>query len=367
MADRGLINDTPFAVQELYLSDEHGRDLLAVVIKATYAVTSEHRLVLLEEQPPIDVAGTYEGEPGVSSLRFEPEVAPYKCATDVVLVGHAYAQRHGTTELDVGFQVGPVRKVLRVFGDRHWEGRLGLRVISAAQPFTRMPLVYERAFGGWDRTAADPDKHTVAARNPVGVGYHAWRHGVFVEGEPLPNLEDPRHLVRNYTDTPPPAGFGFIGAGWMPRRQYAGTYDEAWEKTRSPLLPEDFDRRFYNAAPLDQVAPGYLRGDEPVVIVNAVPEGRLSFSLPGQPPPPCTITMQDRAVHTPPARLDTVILDPDNGQVRLIWRAHMLVEGGPHRVRAIQVQPPADRSRLDNTRPAVFDKEKTKEKSWALQ
>jgi len=28
------------------------------------------------------------------------------------------------------------------------------------------------------------------------------------------------------------------------------------------------------------VAPGYLKGDEPVVIVNASPEGRVAFSLP---------------------------------------------------------------------------------------
>ncbi len=43
-----------------------------------------------------------------------------------------------------------------------------------------------------------------------------------------------------------------------------GLADEVWNKTRKPLLPKNFDRRYFNAAAPGLVAPGYLKGDEPV-------------------------------------------------------------------------------------------------------
>ena len=37
-------------------------------------------------------------------------------------------------------------------------------------------------------------------------------------------------------------------------------------KTRQPLLPDDFDDRYFQFAPADQQAPAFLRGGEPVVL-----------------------------------------------------------------------------------------------------
>ena len=353
MEDRGLINETPFAAQELYLSDEDGRELLTVVVKATYTIHPNAALSLSEEQRPVEVGGTYNGDPETSSPRYEPEVAPQKLATDVVLIGHAHAARAGTVQLDVSLQVGPVRKTIRVFGDRHWFTRMGFRVMSDPAPFFKIPLIYERAFGGWDRSPSDPEKHTVERRNPVGVGYHPKRFSSFVEGAPVPNLEDPTHLIDSPTDSPPPAGFGFIGPGWAPRLNYAGTYDDAWMQNRMPLLPKDFDRRFFNAAPVDQIAPGYLRGDEHVVILNASPEGRLSFKLPGTLPPHCFVEMYDEALHALETRLDTVIIDTDDGEIVLIWRAHRLLRSGIHAVRSIRVIPGSSSDQSIGARVAV--------------
>lgn len=339
MGDRGLINRTPFAAQELFLTDENGRDLLAVVVKATYAAAPGRPLSLAEEQVPVDVAGSYYGDPETSSMHFEPEVAPLKPGTDVVLVGHAHPDRPGARQVDVGFQVGPLRKVIRVFGDRRWYSRMGFYRMSDPEPFERIPLMYERAFGGWDATSPDPEKHRVERRNPVGVGFRTGLLAGVVEDAPLPNLEDPRHLIRDFKDKPPPAGFGFIGPHWEPRVRYAGTYDEAWQKTRMPLLPKDFDRRFFNAAPPDQVTAGYLRGDEPVVVANASPGPWLECRLPGEPPPRLTIVQDGLEDAHPEAHLDTVILDTDAMQVLLLWRAHLPLPKGPHAVRAIRVEP----------------------------
>lgn len=341
MAIEGLVNESPFAAQELFLADEHGRDLLAVVVKATYAIRPGEALELAEEQVPVDLAGTYHGDPATSSMRFEPEVAFVKPSTDVVLVGHAYPDRPGARQVDVGLHVGPVRKTVRVFGDRHWVSPLGFHRISDPEPFERIPLMWERAFGGWDRTAADPGNHQVERRNPVGVGFRVGRFAVPVEGDLLPNLEDPRNLIRDVSDAPVPAGVGFIGPHWEPRIGYAGTYDDAWQQTRMPLLPDDFDRRFFNAAPVDQVVSGRLRGGEAVGIANAALVPRLTFHLPGEPPPNVMIVQRGVTDEVLDPYLDTVILDTDAMQVLLLWRAHTHIPSGPHSVTAIHVAPHA--------------------------
>src|SRR5690606_38106709 len=112
------------------------------------------------------------------------------------------------------------------------------------------------------------------------------------------NLEHAHALLRDPSDRPPPAGFGFVGPHWEPRARHAGTYDEAWQQARMPLLPTDFDRRFFNAVPADQTAPGFVRGDEPVVIANASPEPWLRFRLPGEPPPRVTVAQRGAADQT---------------------------------------------------------------------
>src|SRR2546425_11171502 len=104
-----LKNKTPFVAQELYLADEEGRDVVTIVVKATYRIDVGGEVVLAEEQAPVEVAGTYHGEPGESSPRFEPEVAPLKLATDVVLLGHACSDRAGARSVNVGLQCGPIQ------------------------------------------------------------------------------------------------------------------------------------------------------------------------------------------------------------------------------------------------------------------
>jgi hypothetical protein len=77
-----------------------------------------------------------------------------------------------------------------------------------------------------------------------------------------------------------PAGFGPIASFWAPRRARAGTYGERWEKSRKPLLPEDYDDAFGSSAPDDQRPKKPLRGGESVGLVNMTAEGKLAFELP---------------------------------------------------------------------------------------
>jgi hypothetical protein len=303
-------------------------------VKSTWTIESDGRLLLAEQQVPLCLGGElWSEEPAGSSYRYEPEVAFMKPATDIVMIGHAHAPRADTKEMVVGLRVGSLSKDVLVSGERIWFKTMGSVSMSGAVRFEKIPLVYERAFGGWDRDHPDPNKHSVEARNPVGRGYRA--AGGFVEGLHVPNLEDPRARIKALTDKPAPAGFGFVSPNWQPRAALAGTYDETWSQERSPLLPKDFDRKHLNAASPGLVAPGYLHGNEQVAIVGATPEGRLSFALPALPPPTVKVTLTDGAPQPVAMALDTVILEPDDRRVVLFWRGHLPLRTGPHDVRQV--------------------------------
>jgi hypothetical protein len=322
----GFVNLTPFAAQPFLLSDERGADIITFVVKGTFSLRVRREtthVALAAEQAPVCIAPKYHGEPGLSSLKYDTEVAPAKMGTDVVLVGHARPGLTRATYLDVTLSVGPTRSTVRVLGDRFWTSNAGRWVATPPQPFEAIPLVYERAFGGWDRSNPDPSRHGYEPRNPVGVGY-VGKHGTVKEGAPLPNLENPHEPITGPTDRPAPLGFGYIGAHWQPRSQFAGTYDDRWEKERMPLLPRDFDRRFYNAAHPALAISGFLRGGEPVEVVNSSAQGTLRFALPAA-QPYATMRMRDGTTQRAGMALDTVIVNTDDDQLLLVWRCSMPV------------------------------------------
>lgn len=331
-----IVNQTPFHVSPVFLADTEMRPVLVSLVRATYRIGADGSLTRHDEQIPPVLAGEFWGDPEKSSLKFEPECAYLKPATDVVMIGHAHAPHVGATEVQVGLRVGPVQKVVRVSGDRVMSRAWGGWSISPAQPFETMPLIYERAFGGWDRTHKDPSKHGFEARNPVGTGYRVAASDSSADVR-MPNLEDPEALLTRPGDAPEPAGFGFVSAGWAQRRRWAGTYDAQWDKLRKPLLPEDFDMRFFNAASPGLIAPGYLAGDEPVVVVNASRSGRVAFHLPGVAAPVCECQFMGHRRGVLSTRLDTVVLDMDAQLLHLSWRGHGVLRNGPHDLVSMKV------------------------------
>jgi hypothetical protein len=330
-----LLNKTPYAVQLLSLTDEEGAALVVPCVQATFSIDAQGRLEPAEEQLPIEIGGRWRGDPAQSSLELEPQIAFVKPSTDVILLGHAHAQHAGQTESVVGIRVGPVQKSAKVMGDRRWLSVLGVSRISAPAPFEKIPIVHERAYGGWDRRAADTAEHGFEPRNPVGVGFLLAPPGD--EGCALPNFEDPRQTIESWRDRPAPAGFGFVASDWQPRLAWAGTYDAAWVQQRRPLLPRDFDRRFFNAAAPGLVAPQALRGDEAVAVVGAAPQGRVDFKLPGLPPPVALMQLRGRRGVPLRTALDTVIVDMQTRTLRLLWRAHMATRNGLHDLLALEV------------------------------
>ena len=296
--------------------DEDGVDTLYVGVKATFTVGKGGPRVA-EEQRPIVPGDEHWGEPGTSSLKYAGEAHLLKPATDVVVVGTAHAPggRPAPSFL-ASFSVGRLRKVLRVFGDRVWKKGVFSVAPSSPVPTAAVPLVWERAYGGREdlgdgTSAAEP-------RNPVGCGFARKRRGRDLAGATVPNLEDPSRPLEAPGKGGSPAGVGFVAPSWQPRLAFAGTYDEAWQKRRAPYLPEDFDARFFQAAPPDQIYGGFLKGGEPVELLNLSPAGALRFKL-----PVCALEAEVHvagAVERPALSIETLLLEPDQERFSLFWR-----------------------------------------------
>jgi uncharacterized protein YjbI with pentapeptide repeats len=167
---------------------------------------------------------------------------------EVLVSGHAYPQG-GRPQIacQVRVRVGSVDKTLRVVGNRHWDQQ---GAPSAPEPFSRMPLTFAQAFGGEGY-----------ALNPLGKGFApvSTAQGPL---HPLPNVEDPQHLIRSPKDRPPPAGFLPYDVGSPQRVSRAGTYDARWLKTRFPGFADDLQPSYFNTAPQDQWLKGYFQGGE---------------------------------------------------------------------------------------------------------
>lgn len=327
-----LLNLSPFAVERLVVGDPSGREMLLIIVKATYAV-ADGGLRLHDEQDAIRLADEYLGEPGKSSIKHAGESALFKPATDVIVIGHAHTPKRKAPQVDVHLKLGALSKDVRVFGDRQWRSRLGMLSMTDPEPFDRMPLVFERAFGGMDDSV--PEHAESCAANPVGVGFHAKKSKRPAAGSALPNLENPAELIRKVGDRPAPAGLGFVCPHWEPRIQHAGTYGDAWRESRAPMLPDDFNPAFHQVAPADQIYRGYVEGGERVEVTNVSASGRLAFRLPAGGPRAVVKMMED--LNEPPLNLDTVIIDGDRECVLCVWRGSLPVHNRVYDVEWIKV------------------------------
>lgn len=334
MAQAKITNHTACEVETLFSNDENFRPLVAPIIKATFDIAENGQLRFAKEQVPVNLEGEYLGDPESSSYIYEPECVFTKLATDVVVIGDAVSNRGPVSHLMVEISVGQLHKRIGVIGDRRWVKQSVGYAISDITPFEVMPLTYENAFGGWDRRHEDPNLQGFEARNTLGKGFY--RHDVdhFDLPMPLPNLENPDDLISSIKDRPQPWSCGFTLPHWQPRAKYAGTYDQQWTEQRSPLLPKDFDRRFYSGASEGLVAEGFLVGNEAVVLKNMTANGQLAFYLPSARPPICKINTVDSTEYVK-TKLDTIIINAKTMQLQLIWRHFLLLTRDFHEVESV--------------------------------
>ena len=319
-----LANRTPYAAERGFARDRRGAEVWLVAVKGTFTIRDRGQVAVAEAQEPVTTAPTYLGERGRSSLRGDTDLVLAKPGTDVLVHGRAHAPGgKPAARVEVGLRCGPIAKWLVVVGERTYRrGALDVAP-SEPEPFVEMPIRYERAFGG-----ADPETGAREPRNPVGAGFA--ERADRLAGRPAPNIEAPGAPITSAKDRPPPAGFGPVARDWAPRLGLAGTYDRAWEEARMPLLPDDFDDRFFLVAPADQQVPGGLREGTLVELLHLTPEGLLRFHLPRT--RPCFRTFFGRETVEHRARLHTVIIEPDARRVVLVWHTALPCHGKEHRL-----------------------------------
>ncbi|MCC7157546.1 MAG: DUF2169 domain-containing protein [Bryobacterales bacterium] len=306
-------NHTPYKADRGWGRDKDGVHEWIVAIKGTFDIKPDGGVTLSDEPIEPLLLPEYTGEPGSSSLRYDSDITGQKPTTDILLNATAYAPNgRPSTNFLIEARVGEIHKALRVVGTRTWSGGL-LQGFSEPEPITEVPVVYERAYGGYDHADPDPQNQQMDTRNPVGCGVVA--KAGYKEGQPLPNFEYPD----GNTAKAGPAGFGAIDSFWSPRREYSGTYDHAWQQSRLPLLPLDWDPRSLLCSPTDQQPGSYLRGGEVVELTNLTPQGRLQFTL-----PKAYFVLRTRIAgrtveHR--SRVATVIIEPDYPRVIMVWQS----------------------------------------------
>ncbi len=253
---------TPYPHLPAVLHDEHGREVLVVLIKVTLRLSNgaPHPEPLLVHAADVRFPSDNVQAPSgdlrypAGEVRYPSDLVPAKIGTDIVCHGHVFAP--GAKACDActaELSIGTLHREVRAVGARRSPE-------ASPEPFVRVPLGRAHA-----------------------------------------------------------PGLGAVGPNDEPRRGYRGTFDDAWERTRAPLLPEDMDARFWNAAQL--VSARRLVGGEPIVLVNLSASGRIEATLPRV---PLRLRVDDREVRP---ELDLVVIEPDEDRVTLTFRVSVDVTG----------------------------------------
>lgn len=285
--------------------------------------------------------------------------APLKPSVDVLVSGTAYSHRGPVSRLDTEVRVGPLHKAIRVHGERRVlrdsTGRIGF---SSPEVFERMPISWDRAYGGRDRhaeralrpaakafarAAEEPESLLAYPRNPAGRGFFVDVDIPRIHGTPAPNLEDPEDPVTperliaahslDWLDRPSATCYGPVEWTSFPRValwlgvDYAPPVRPPVEVRRGFLRPKDLAERSIGATPdpraYNSASPGLSGAEiaprEVVSLRNMHPKAEhWHFRLPAERP---------RLVVAPPgcgvfeieASLKTVRIEPDEDRVTLTW------------------------------------------------
>lgn len=245
---------------------EGGLDCV-VAARGTFRHVQHGTAAYVDDQPGLILEDIYEGDPHQTPLLHQTDLTPDKPATDVTFLGLCYAPGgQAMPDWPCRLQIGTVDKTLHVFGPRTWQPVLDRRNhltgwdLSAPEAAHAVGMDWRLTAGGplaGDDTGGDEDDPPdLDPYNPIGIG-----------APPTTANTSTPCLAPNIQASPEPldwqqpgraAGFGPLPPFWRDRQQHAGTYDEEWQDSRHPLLPRDFDRRFWQAAPPDQIVDPYL-------------------------------------------------------------------------------------------------------------
>lgn len=345
---------------------------LGVVAARSYRIVPGGRAAPLPDPVELPREPVYtESANRGAGFRFLADAAQMelgKPLTDVLLFGHAYVPGQGhATSVETGLEVGAARKSVRAIGPRRIEVTAAGLKLTEPEPFQKVPLTADLAYGGRDRYAEKllysrtgtrkpremelaPPFQLLYPRNAAGRGYFIDMDRDRIHGAPAPCLEDPtdpitadRLLSKSATDwidRPVAASYEPIDIVTFPRCCHfiRPAFDEpkrtVHELSTGAVLREDLHKpldlkaprnpRVFNCAP-SGLSMSRLGGGERVKLWNLhrsrsaleldLPddEPRLLIDVPG---------VGERAVE---ARLGTIRIEPDSDRVTLFWSGFMQV------------------------------------------
>jgi hypothetical protein len=247
--------------------DEH-RIASAVFARISYDIRADGTLARRVDQPWIVSRPPWDGPRGP----MPSDEVFHRGGVDLFVFGNAWTPRGRPVQASlVRVTIGRSFDArIAVFGDRVWTGRGRFLTISAPKAFSSVPLVLGHAYGGtylWDGLEVRYPS------NPEGKGFV--RDATDAAGKSLPNLEDLDHLIRIWSDTPDPVGFGICPQSFEPRLRTTVKFD-------AKGVLRELSPRFFNAAfpkmIADRVEPGDL-----VTLEGVSPDGPIHFTVPSLP------------------------------------------------------------------------------------
>jgi hypothetical protein len=296
-------NYTPFPAIAWRNLDNKGKEHITVLVRVKYLFDTMDEeglwsLKLDPEQGELFNEDVHYDEDENASVRFENDYVSYKPHADLVVNAYAHsheekpswecgikAVRHspkaeGTQTL--------VEQWLKVYGERYWkEGLLGWKV-GKAKPSKKVALRYENAFGGavLDPRSIDKEEKEYLEyyeANPIGKGIihkELSKQGHIA----LPQIESLNDPIVEAKKEYIPQGLGFVERSWEPRRSLSGTFDAKWIEEKHPVMPDDFQESFNNAATpnLQLKEKGYFHvGDS--IVLHKLLKGKetQAFQVPG--------------------------------------------------------------------------------------
>lgn len=267
-----------------------GQLQVTVIVKSTFAFAHDAVMKRVEPQPILR-AEVHHGKHPTRSVQFTSDLVPYLAQADVLFTGHAHVRAGAIVQAQL------VR--LEIFDGTGTQPLLNKALlVQDPKGFDRMPLVYERAFGG-----------VGSQDNPLGTG--------IAPGSPEPNVVNPMDPRRV-------ASFAPIGRIWPARKRLLGTTPRSALEGDIVELPGTFDWAYYQAAPPEQRI-DFLSGDEWILLEGLHPTlPRLQMQLPGARGLAWIDGLSAFGVpegHGLTLNADTLRIDGDEQRCTVAWRA----------------------------------------------
>lgn len=300
-------NHTPFPAIAWRSGDKYGHAYISYVVRVKYAFDVVNQeglwsLKLHEEQEELFGQDIFYDENNIinSSVRYESDYVTYKPHADLIINGYAYSSeplkewRCGVKVLRPNENkeeqyISLLEKWLRIKGKRFIQQDILGASFTASKKDFKVPIRYEYANGGavpnpnYNPEKPEEEKPYLlyAQYNPVGVG--VIHKTMFDENVSLraPQIEAMNESIDKPNMANSPQGFGFVGRSWKPRIGLAGTFNAQWKQKKHPLMPDDYQETYNNAAHTDMQLDGYFKPEDKILLYNLVKDRyEQSFILP---------------------------------------------------------------------------------------